>query len=360
MKIKHKSELFNINITKPDEGVKKAIKDRWDAIAKPLDSLGEFENIYVKIGAAAGTCDIEISPAYLVEMCADNGIVEEGVSQCGSYVTGVVACEMGMGKSLSFIAAKAENILTEAIDVGIDGETPAGVKDCKVRKGTRNFVKEPALTEEEVLSAVSVGLEEVREIREKGGKIILTGEMGIGNTTTSSAVCSAILGYPADKLTGRGAGLSDIALEKKIKIIDDAVEKYGLIRITDKRERAFKTLECVGGLDIAALCGICIGGAVYGIPVILDGLITQAAALCAECILPGAKDYLIVSHIGKERGTKMVSEALGFSPVIDAGLALGEGSGAIMLYSMLKVADVIYKSAEEFDEMGVTKYERFM
>ncbi len=359
MTIKHKDELFNINITKPDKALKSAIKDRWDTIAKPLDSLGEFENIFMKIGAASGNVRVEIAPAYLVEMCADNGIVEEGVSQCGSYVTGVVAEKMGMGKSLSFIAAAAENISAVAVDVGIDGDTPAGVKKRKVRYGTRNFAKEPALTEEEVIKAISVGIEEAGEISEMGGKILLTGEMGIGNTTTSSAVSSAILGYPADKLTGRGAGLSDSALQKKIRIIDEAIERYGLLEIVDKKERAFKALQCVGGLDIAGLCGLCIGGAVYGIPVILDGLIAQTAALCAESILPGVKDYLVSSHIGKERGTKLISDALGLFTVIDAELALGEGSGAVMLYSMLKVVDVIYKTGAGFDEMGVAKYERF-
>ncbi|MCR5784482.1 MAG: nicotinate-nucleotide--dimethylbenzimidazole phosphoribosyltransferase [Eubacterium sp.] len=359
MKIKQKEELFNIDITKLDEAVMAKVKAKWDYIAKPLDSLGAFEDIFVKIGGICGTDAIDVSPAYTLVMCADNGIIEEGVTQTGSYVTQVVAGEMGMGKSLSSFMAQSLGAEFVTVDCGMEGETPAGVKNKKVRAATRNFKKEPAMTESEVLAAVNIGIEEVEEIKEKGGKLILIGEMGIGNTTTSSAVISAISGYFADKVTGRGAGLSDGALEKKMKIIDEAIEKYGLRNIEDDKNRAFEALRCVGGLDIAALCGVCIGGALYKIPIVLDGLITLAAALCAENMIPGVKDYLIPSHIGKERGAKLVSTSMGFSPVIDAQMALGEGSGALMLYSLLKVTEVLYKSGTEFDDMGVTKYERF-
>ena len=178
--------------------------------------------------------------------------------------------------------------------------------------------------------------------------------MGIGNTTTSAAVCSAIFeGDETDKLTGRGAGLDDEKFFNKKRIIRESIEKYSL-----KTADGFTILSTVGGFDIATLTGICLGGAMYSVPVVLDGVITMAAGLVAEKICPGVKDYLILSHKGKEPASEMISDALGLKPVIDGDMALGEGTGAVMMLSLLGDALCVYNNAARFSEIAVDNYIR--
>ena len=241
-------------------------------------------------------------------------------------------------------------------DVGIDSdEEPEGIINAKIRKGTNDFYIEPAMSEEETLKAINLGINLVKEYRDKNYDIILTGEMGIGNTTTSAAVCSAIFGIEAtDKLTGRGAGLDDEKFFNKKRIIRESIEKYSL-----KFADAFTILSTVGGFDIAALTGVCLGGAMYGVPIVLDGVITMTAGLAAEKICPGVKDYLILSHKGKEPASEMISDALGLKAVIDGDMALGEGTGAVMMLSLLEDALCVYNNAARFSEIAVDNYERF-
>ena len=178
--------------------------------------------------------------------------------------------------------------------------------------------------------------------------------MGIGNTTTSSAIAAALLKCDPQKVTGRGAGLSNQGLSRKQQVIAGAIEKYDLYKAD-----ALTILSTVGGLDIAGLTGVCVGGAVYHIPIVLDGLISMAAALVAERILPGVKAYLIPSHKGKEPASQLIAEELGLNPVIDAGLALGEGTGAVMMFSLLDMAMSIYENKTTFSNIEVEQYERF-
>ena len=368
--------LRAINIVSPSEETAKKCKYRWDNVAKPLDGLGDFEDIICKIGAIKGRDDFNLSKKALLIMCADNGIVKEGVSQSDSSVTLSVAKNMLRGKSSAAVMAKKNDIDVFVADVGIDSdEVLEGIIDKKVRRGSRNFLLEPAMTEEETLKAINIGINLVRECKEKNYDILLTGEMGIGNTTTSTAVASAILSKTellesntkthrdyfeainvdmlVDTITGRGAGLDDKKLEKKKSIIKEAIKKYSL-----KDADAFKILMTAGGYDIAALTGVCIGGAIYDIPIVLDGVITMAAALAAEKIVPGVKDYLTASHYGKEIASKLIAERLELKPVINADMALGEGTGAIMMISLLEDAIEVYKNAAVFSEISVDNYVR--
>lgn len=342
-------------ISKPDENIYKEIRERWDCAAKPLDSLGKFEDITARIGAICGSANIDIKKKTVIVFCADNGIVDEGVSQCGQEVTLAVAKAMGMRKSsVCKMAAKA-GVAIKVLDIGINAEERVEDLEYKrIRKGTRNFVLEPAMTKEELIDAVQVGIDAAAKAHAEGNKIICLGEMGIGNTTTSSAVVAALTKKKACKTTGRGAGLSDDGLEKKISVIDNAIKKYDLYNAD-----APTVLRCVGGLDIAGMVGAIFGAAERGVPVILDGIVSCAAALCAAQIQPNAREYMIASHNSREASAVLALNELGLSPVIDADLALGEGTGAVMLCSLLDIALTLYDNTLTFEDIEIDKYTRF-
>ena len=358
-----KEELLSIKIEAPDDNIKILSKKKWDAIAKPIDGLGMLEEIVCRIAAIRGSIDFDITKKALVIMCADNGIVNEGVSQTGKEVTYEVASLMGKKKSSVGIMLGDYPAEIITVDIGIDSDdTPEGVVNKKVRKGTADFLHEPALDCDVAIRAVEAGIETVKECSEKGISLIATGEMGIGNTTTSSALMSILTGLDVRECTGRGAGLSDEGLERKISVIEQALafhfpDKKGTA-LTGKEE-TFDALCRVGGLDIAGLCGVFIGGALVNVPIVIDGFISMVSALIAERLCPGCRDYMIASHMGREKGMKILSDKLGLCPVINADLALGEGTGAVMLFPMLDMAMSLYKSGTNFSDTPIEEYERF-
>lgn len=275
--------LDKIQIDIPDKKIYKKVLNNWDKIAKPLDGLGRFETIIAQIGAIMGTDEINISKKAVVIMCADNGIVDEGVSQSGQDVTTAVVKQIAKGDSPVGKMAVVAGVDIIPVDIGINYKGQiSGIIDRKIRGGTRNFIKEPALTQKEAVDAIFTGIEIVADCKKKGYSIIATGEMGIGNTTTSSAITAALLKCGAEEITGRGAGLCDEKLQRKKQVITQAIEKYKLYKA-----KPLSILETVGGLDIAGLAGICIGGGIFHIPIVLDGVISLAAALIAERIVPG-------------------------------------------------------------------------
>lgn len=202
--------------------------------------------------------------------------------------------------------------------------------------------------------AVETGIRLVSECKEKGYRLIGTGEMGIGNTTTSSAVAAALLGCEVEEITGRGAGLNDAGLQRKCDVIRNALKHYDF-----NPKDTVRILRTVGGLDIAGLVGVYIGGAHYHIPIVMDGVISAVAALVAERLCPGVKEYMIPSHCSKEPAAAKIMKELGVEPVIDARLALGEGTGAVMMFSLLDLALTLYQDSTTFDDIEVEPYERF-
>ena len=347
-------ELSEIEIEKPDDKIRKTIKKEWDNIAKPLDGMGEFEDIISKIGAVTGTTKPDISKKVIFVMCADNGITEEGISQSGPEVTKLLATYVG--KQQLSVCKMAEHIHADVVpvDIGIDTEEKIqGVLDKKIRKGTNNFLKEPAMTRQEVIDAIETGIHLVEAYRQKGYKLIAAGELGIGNTTTSAAVSAAISGRAVKELTGRGAGASDEVLLHKQKVIEVGLKKYQL-----SKEDVLGILSTFGGLDIAGMTGIFIGGAIYHIPVVMDGVISVTAALVAERLKPGVRDYVIPSHMSREPAARMALEELKLYPVIDASLALGEGTGAVMMFSLLDMAMALYNDHLTFEDIMLVQYKR--
>ena len=278
-------------------------------------------------------------------------------------MTAVVAGFMGQQASSVGKMARRAGVDVIPVDIGINTkETLPGVRDCKVMQGTRDFLQEPAMTEEEALQALSVGIDLVRECKDKGYQLIGTGEMGIGNTTTSSMLVAALIQRAynfqptAEEVTGRGAGLNDAGLLRKQQVIAQALEKY---EKEIRSAHALSMLAAFGGLDIAGMAGVCIGGALYHVPVVLDGLISSVAALVAERIVPGVREFVLPSHLSKEPAAKWIAEELKLHPVINAGLGLGEGTGAVMLFSLLDLALALYEDQTTFDTMEIAQYERY-
>ena len=377
-----REKLFCIKTAKTDKQIFSQIKDNWNAVAKPLDGLGRLETMICKIGAAQGRIVPKMSPRAILIMCADNGIVREGVSQSGQEVTLAVARNMGSHRSSVCKMAALVNAEVIAVDIGINSDLEiSGVRNLKVTSGTRDFLLEPAMKEEEVLKAIETGIHLVKECKNRGIRILATGEMGIGNTTTSTAVVAGILGLNVREITGRGAGLDQTGIQRKTEVIIKGLEQHGFLTdvsseltgsatrtitgdITGNRtcvlkERAFEILRCVGGLDIAGLCGVFIGGAMYQVPVVIDGLISAAAALCADCIVPESRHFMLASHVGAEPGMQYILQHLELQEVIRADLALGEGTGAVMLFPLLDMAMEVYRGSSTFDEIGVSQYQRY-
>lgn len=350
-----REELEQLKIEIPSKEIFRQIKAEWDQVAKPLDGMGRFEELTAQIGAILGNVHFDIHKKAVVVMCADNGVVKEGISQSGQEVT--VAVASAMGKNVSSVGRMAASIGAEVlpVDIGINYKgNIEGVLDKKIACGTKNFRKEPAMTETETLAAIQTGMDMAAYCKKMGYHLLATGEVGIGNTTTSSAVAAALTGCQVSEITGRGAGLSDEGLKVKRQVIAEALKKYQF----DKRE-VFRILQTVGGFDIAGMVGVFIGGAVYQLPVVMDGVISVVAAFVAEGLKPGVRNYLIPSHKSKEPAAEMMLKELGIKPVIDASLALGEGTGAVMMFTLLDMAMALLEKKTLFSDIKVEQYQRF-
>lgn len=361
-------------ITNTSTEYKNLAKKHWDSIAKPLDSLGEFEKIFQKLSAIFESEIPCIDKKCVTVMCADNGVVAEGISQSGKEVTLAVAKSMVLGTSSISVLCKSSGSDLMVIDIGIDSfDTDIysmGVINHKLMHGTNNFYKEKSMPIDISLRAILTGIEIVENLKNTGINIIGTGEMGIGNTTTSSALSAALLNLPVTNVTGRGAGLNDMKLKRKIEVIEGAIEKYGfrdktfldLINSSDDTRilTVVDLLSSIGGLDIAALTGIFIGGAIYKIPIVIDGVISEIAALLAYFFNPLCKEYMIASHLSREPVASAIFKILELNPVIDASLALGEGSGCALLFSLLDPVSEIYTKNASFSDIKIDEYERFV
>jgi len=331
------------------------IKNNWDAIAKPLDSLGRLEEIVCKIGAIQSTELPTVDKSAVIILCSDNGIVEEGVSQSDQSVTRICTENIAAKKTTVGIMAEQSNTDVLVYDLGIASTDKLNnVTDYKIRYGTRNFLLEPAMTQEETEKAISIGKKIVKNCKTMGYNILCIGEMGIGNTTTSSAIAASLLKCKAEDVTGKGAGLDDKALIHKKEVIQSAIDKHHLYE-----KDALTILQYVGGYDIAGMVGIYLGAKEYNIPIVIDGAISMVAALVAENIQPNIIDYLIPSHKSREPLVKEVMKKLNINPVIDANMALGEGTGAVLMLSIIKTAIAVYKKSVPFSQSGVEQYKRY-
>lgn len=327
----------------------RAARQHWDTLAKPLGSLGVLEENVTKIAALSGKH--QLSRRTLLVFCSDNGVVAQGVSQSDASVTTAVAAALGRGDSTVNFMAKTANCTVLPVDIGMVEPTPPGVQTEKRMPGTHDITLEPAMTRETCIRAIETGFRLAEQQIKTGADILLLGEMGIGNTTTSAAVASVLLHQSPEELTGRGAGLSNDGLQRKIHAIDRAIQKN-----QPNPEDPIDVLTKVGGLDLAALCGVCLCGAKNQVPVLLDGVITNTAALCAVRLCPAVQGALIASHVSQEPAAKLLLDPLQLQPCISAGLHLGEGSGAVLALPLLDQALAVYNSGHTFDALGIDAY----
>ena len=342
-------------IQQPDKKAMETARLRWAHVAKPLNSLGVLEDDIVKIAGIRENSLVTLKKRGLLILCADNGIVEEGVTQTGMEVTAVVAENMTRGNSSVCIMAKRAGVDVFPVDMGVARDLESGstypLINRKIAYGTKNFSKTNAMTRNEAVQAIITGIQLMGELSEKGYDLAATGEMGIGNTTTSSAVAALLLKQDPTGLTGRGAGLNDAGLIKKRKVIQEAVARY-----SPDCQDEIDILSAVGGFDLAGMTGIFLGGAIYRIPVLLDGFISAVAALLAERIYPGCRDFMIASHVSAEPAGRILLEELKLSPLIQAGMCLGEGTGAIAAVPLLQMAADVYSTMSSFEDIEIEAY----
>ena len=340
-------------ITPANEAARAAAHAHWASLAKPLGGLGRLETMLEDAAALTGSAELDLSRRVVVVLCADNGVVAQGVSQTGQEVTAIVADNFTKCATSVCIMAETAGVDLFPIDVGMVTDVPSvtDLKD-KVMHGTKNMAMEPAMSREQAAQAVLIGIRKVKELAEQGYDLIATGEMGIGNTTTSSAVVSVLLDESVENVTGRGAGLSSEGLNRKIQAIQTAIEKN-----QPDREDILDVLSKVGGLDIAGMTGAFLGGAIYHIPVLIDGFISSAAALCAVRMVPETADYILASHCSGEPAGRMVLEELKLPYLIDAKMSLGEGSGAVAAIPLLEMGVNVYRKMSTFEEIKVEQYE---
>lgn len=328
-----------------------AAKQHWDGLGKPLGSLGRLEKALIQIAGIQRTGDVHIDRKALVIMCADNGVVEEGVTQCGQEVTATVAENFLDEKSCVAIMCRRAGTKICPVDIGMAVDTPR-VEKRKIAYGTKNMAKEPAMTREQAVAAIEVGIAKAEELHAQGYEMLATGEMGIGNTTTSSAMTAVYLGLDVETVTGRGAGLSSHGLQRKIHAIKQAIA----VNQPDP-EDPLDVLAKVGGLDIAGMCGLFLGGAAQQMPVVMDGFISQVAALTAVRLVPECADYILASHVSEEPGANILLKALEKDAFLTCGMRLGEGSGAVALFPILDFASDIYHKMSTFVQADIVEYQ---
>ena len=328
-----------------------AATQHWDGLGKPLGSLGRLEKALIQIAGIQRTGDVHIDRKALVIMCADNGVVEEGVTQCGQEVTATVAENFLDEKSCVAIMCRRAGTKICPVDIGMAVDTPR-VEKRKIAYGTKNMAKEPAMTREQAVAAIEVGIAKAEELHAQGYEMLATGEMGIGNTTTSSAMTAVYLGLDVETVTGRGAGLSSHGLQRKIHAIKQAIA----VNQPDP-EDPLDVLAKVGGLDIAGMCGLFLGGAAQQMPVVMDGFISQVAALTAVRLVPECADYILASHVSEEPGANILLKALEKDAFLTCGMRLGEGSGAVALFPILDFASDIYHKMSTFVQADIVEYQ---
>ena len=325
-----------------------ASKEKWDKVAKPLGSLGKLEEIVTQIAGIYRTPDVRIDKKGVLVLCGDNGVLAQGVAMTPGEVTAVMAEFIADGRSSVCRMAEIAGADVIAVDMGMFRRVNAeNLLDRRVSDGTNDFTNGAAMTHEQALQAVNTGIELVKDCVEKGYNILATGEMGIGNTSTSSAIAAVLLGLDPQKVTGRGVGLSDEGLTRKVSTIKKGIS----VNSPDKND-PMDVLKKLGGFDIAGLTGVFIGGAIHRIPIIIDGFISSVSALLAVKLCRRVMNFSFSSHLSAEPAGIAVLNELGFKPFITADMRLGEGTGAVCMFPLLDMALSVYHNACTYADIG--------
>lgn len=322
---------------------------RQDSLAKPPRSLGVLEELSIRLAGMTGQVHNTVERRRIVVFCADNGVCEEGVSSAPQSVT--LAQTVNLTRGITGASALAKHFGEEltVVDVGVDGDLACpAVVDRKVARGTKNMLREPAMTRLQALQAMTAGVEQACIAKSQGIQLLGLGEMGIGNTTTSSAVLAALLNRPPEQVTGRGGGLLDEAFLHKKQVIRRALELHA----PDAGD-PIDVLAKVGGFDLCAMCGAFLGAAAERLPVVIDGFIAAVAAVCAARLCPAAADYMIPSHASFEPGFRLAMEALGLRPYLQLEMRLGEGSGCPLAFLTVEAACAVMNEMGTFQQAAI-------
>ena len=329
-----------------DCGAMTAAEEYQAQLAKPPGSLGRLEELSVQLAGITGKVHNELPRKQLLVFAADNGVVAEGVSSAPQSVTKQQTINLMRGKTGAAVLAKRFGCGLTVCDVGVNADIyESTVLNRKIAYGTQNICTGPAMTREQTLQAILTGAEIARTV---DADVIGVGEMGIGNTTTSSAVLAVLLGADVEAVTGRGGGITEETFRKKKAVIRTAIE----VNRPD-RDDVVGVLSKVGGFDLAAMCGAFLGAAAARRPAVIDGLISAAAALCAVRLCPNVRGYLVPSHASFEIGYRLAMEAMDLRPLFDLGMRLGEGSGCPLAFQVLDAACAVINDMATFDEAGI-------
>ncbi|MCI0417615.1 MAG: nicotinate-nucleotide--dimethylbenzimidazole phosphoribosyltransferase [Acidobacteria bacterium] len=333
-----------------DQILAKQAQEHLDTLTKPRGSLGRLEELARRYVAITREFKPQLQKKAVFVFAADHGVAQAGVSAYPKEVTAQMVYNFLNGGAAINVIARAVGAEVKIVDIGVDADFPAGLALCskKIRHGTRNFLVEPAMTPEEVMQALLIGIELANEAKAAGVDLIATGEMGIGNTTASSAMLAALLNEDPANVTGRGTGVSDETYAQKIHVVAEALRSHA-----NGLNDPVQVLQTLGGLEIAGLCGLLLGAASCRLPAVVDGFIASTAALVAIRLAPTTKDYLFFSHCSAEQGHRLLLDRLGVQPLLDLGLRLGEGTGAALAMHLIESSIRIYNEMATFEGAGV-------
>ncbi len=335
-----------------DDGALRAARARQDQLTKPQGSLGRLETLSIQIAGITGQARPQLKQPVVVTMAADHGIARQGVSAYPQQVTPQMVLNFLRGGAAINVLARHVGARVVVVDLGVAAELPAhsDLTDRKIAKGTRDFSIGPAMTRDDARRAVETGIEIAAREIEHGTNILATGDMGIGNTTSSSAIVAAITRRAVAEVTGRGTGVDDAGLERKVAVVE-----RGLAVNTPNPNDGLDVLGDVGGFEIGGLAGVMIGAAARRVPIVIDGFISGAAALIAFTLTPAVQPYLIAAHRSVEIGHRAILQHLRLEPLFDLDLRLGEGTGAVLGISFCLAACKILDEMATFDEAGVAE-----
>jgi nicotinate-nucleotide--dimethylbenzimidazole phosphoribosyltransferase len=341
------------NITSLDTGAMDLARMRQQQLTKPAGSLGRLEDIAVQIAGITRQPIPRIQSKAVIIMAGDHGVTSEGVSAYPAAVTPQMVHNFLQGGAAINALAQYIEVKVIVVDIGVAAEiADPDLLSRKVAFGTANMALKPAMTHAQMVEAIQVGIDVCDNQLDQGVDLVATGDMGIGNTTASSAITAALLQTPVVLVTGRGTGISDEQLIFKVKVIEQALALH-----TPNPQDSLDVLMKVGGLEIAGLVGIIIAAASRRVPVVIDGFISGAAALIAAELNPLIREYLIAGHASVERGHRLILERLELSPLLDLKLRLGEGTGAVLAMSIIEAALHAHSEMATFEEAGVSKSE---
>jgi nicotinate-nucleotide--dimethylbenzimidazole phosphoribosyltransferase len=329
-------------------------KSHLDCLTKPIGSLGQLESIAAQMYTIfSGNLPSPLQLGAYV-FAADHGVTEEGVSAYPREVTTQMVCNFLAGGAAVNVLARAHHAELTVVDVGVDGdfEDAPGLHRAKVRRGSRNMLREPAMTHEELAAALEVGVQLAQGAKEKGQQLVAVGEMGIGNTTAASAIAAVLTKKPIDKLTGLGTGLDAAGRSRKVEIIAQSLHRH--FGAFAEQPEPSEVLRCVGGLEIAGMTGFILGAAANQMAVICDGFISTAAAAVAYATAPEVGGYLFAGHCSEEPGHRFLLDYIGLEPILRLNLRLGEGTGAVLAMPVVESSVRLFSEMATFSSAGVS------